>query len=153
MRARVLVSGDEAMLCAAAEAVGDDPPTLHRARDLLADPCFVAVVAIEAAKPVGLVYGHVLPQLTRTALLIYSVDTAEPYRRQGAARAMIEALKQLCRKRGYYEMWVPTNETNAAAMSLYAACGGVREDRDEAIFAFPAKGGAGRLLGEPNHPA
>jgi GNAT superfamily N-acetyltransferase len=138
MDVRILASGDESLLCAAAEAMGDDPPTLERARDLLADPCFVAAVALEAGAPIGLIYGHVLPQLTGTALLIYSVDTAEPFRRRGAARAMIEALKGLCRARGYYEAWVLTNEANAPAMALYAACGGAREGAaDEAMFVFP----------------
>ncbi len=136
MEARILKPGDEALLVAAAVAVDEKVPSLARAGLLLADPCFVAVVALDGG-PVGLIYCHVLPQLTRTALLIYSVDTAEPHQRRGAARAMIEALKSFCAERGYYEMWVPTNSSNAAAMGLYAACGGIREDRDEAIFAFP----------------
>jgi GNAT superfamily N-acetyltransferase len=137
MRARILEGGDEALLIAAAEAMQDEPPTPARARQLLADPCFVAVVALGGGAPVGLTFGHVLPQLTRTALLIYSVDTAEAHRRQGAARAMIEALRSLCLARGYYEMWVPTNASNAPAMALYAACGGVRDAPDDVIFAFP----------------
>jgi GNAT superfamily N-acetyltransferase len=70
-------------------------------------------------------------------LLIYSVDTIEGRRRQGAARAMIAALRALCLARGWYEMWVPTNTSNAAAMGLYEACGGMREDDDEAIFVWP----------------
>jgi len=137
MHARILGAGDEAMLAAAAQVVEDDPPSPERCRQLLADPCFLAVVALDDGKPVGLTYGHVLPQLTRTALLIYSVDTAETHRRRGAARAMINELKSLCLVRSYYEMWVPTNTSNHAATALYAACGGVRDDTDEAIFAFP----------------
>ena len=137
MEARILKPGDEAVLIAAARAVDDEEvPTPDRARRLLADPCFVAVVALDDT-PVGLTYCHVLPQMTRTALLIYSVDTVESHQRRGCATAMIEALKGLCRARGYYEMWVPTNAGNAAAMGLYAACGGVRDDDDEAIFVFP----------------
>lgn len=140
MHARILGTGDEAMLAAAAEIVEEDTPTPERCRQLLADPCFLAVVALDDGAPVGLTYGHVLPQLTRTALLIYSVDTAETRRRRGAARAMINELKSLCLVRGYYEMWVPTNTSNDAAVALYAACGGVREDTDEAIFVFPTPG-------------
>jgi GNAT superfamily N-acetyltransferase len=136
MHARILGPGDEAMFSAAAETV-EDKLAPERARQLLADPCFLAVVALEDGGPVGLTYAHVLPQLTRTAMLIYSVDTAEPHRRRGAARAMINELKSLCLVRGYYEMWVATNTSNDAAMALYAACGGVREDTDEAILVFP----------------
>ena len=137
MQARVLQIGDELLLIAAAEAMEDDPPSPERARALLADPCFVAVVALEGGALIGFTFGHVLPQLTRTALLIYSVDTAEAHRRKGAARAMIAALRALSAERGYYEMWVPTNASNDAAMALYASCGGSRDNPDDVIFAFP----------------
>ena len=65
MHARILGPGDEAMFSAAAETV-EDKLAPERARQLLADPCFLAVVALEDGAPVGLTYGHVLPQLTRT---------------------------------------------------------------------------------------
>jgi aminoglycoside 3-N-acetyltransferase I len=145
MEARILRPGDEALLAAGAAMIDEDDdldrlPSPERCRQLLADPCFVATVALEDGRLVGFTYGHVLPQMTRTALLIYSVDTAEAYRRRGAATAMIEALRLHSLERGYYEMWVPTNTSNAAAMGLYAACGGARDDTDEAIFAFPIAG-------------
>src|SRR5215469_7908616 len=115
MEARILRPGDEALLAAASKIGDTDPrgdvdrdPSPERCRGLLRDPCFVATVALEDGEPVGFVYGHVLPQMTRTALLIYSVDTDEAHRRKGAARAMIEALRQLSLERGYYEMWVLT---------------------------------------------
>jgi len=75
--------------------------------------------------------------MTRTALLIYSVDTAESHRRCGAARAMIEALRRLSVERGYYEMWVLTSAANQPAMRLYAGCGGVRETDDDVMWVFP----------------
>ena len=147
MEARILRPGDEALLGAAA-AIGDpDPrgdadrnPSRARCRELLSDPCFVGVVALEGAEPVGFVYGHVLPQMTRTALLVYSVDTDEEHRRKGAARAMIEALRQLSLERGYYEMWVLTSAANAPAMALYESCGGVRETFDDVMWVFPLDG-------------
>jgi len=142
MEARILRPGDEALLAAAAASVTDDDdedgvPAPQRCRELLADPCFVAAAALEGGEPVGLVYGHVLPQMSRTALLIYSVDTAEPHRRRGAARAMIAALRQLSIERGYYEMWVLTSAANQPAMRLYAGCGGVRETDDDVMWVFP----------------
>jgi GNAT superfamily N-acetyltransferase len=141
MQARVLTPGDEALLIAAARSVdGDEVPSPERAHGLMADPCFVAVTALEDGAPVGLTYGHVLPQLTRTGLLIYSVDTAEGHRRRGAARAMIAALGQLCRTRGWYEMWVLTSAANEPAMRLYKACGGVRETVDDVMWVFPIEG-------------
>ena len=140
MEARILRPGDESLLAAAA-AIGDDDddlgPSPARCSELLSDPCFVAVVALHDGQPVGFTYGHVLPQMTRTALLIYSVDTDAEHRRRGAARAMIEALRQLSRERGYYEMWVLTSAANEPAMRLYEGCGGVRETFDDVMWVFP----------------
>ena len=102
MQARILGPGDETLLAAAAAIVDDDEegvPGPERCGALLNDPGFVATVALEGGRPVGFIYGHVLQQMTRTALLIYSVDTDEGHRRRGAARVMIEALRQLCRER------------------------------------------------------
>jgi GNAT superfamily N-acetyltransferase len=138
LEARILTPGDEALLAAAA-AIGDEDndPGPARCRQLLADPSFVAAVALDAGQPIGFTYGHVLPQMTRTALLIYSVDTDAAHRRQGAARAMIEALRRLSLERGYYEMWVLTSAANEPAMRLYASCGGVRETFDDVMWVFP----------------
>jgi len=138
MEARILYPGDEELLAAAAAIGGEDnDPSPERCRQLFADPCFVAAVALENGRPVGFTYGHVLPQMTRTALLIYSVDTDAQHRRRGAASATIEALRRLSVERGYYEMWVLTSAANEAAMRLYAGCGGVRETDDDVMWVFP----------------
>jgi aminoglycoside 3-N-acetyltransferase I len=137
----VLEVGDEALLIAAAQATedGDGVPTPARSAALLADPSFVAVAALDGETAVGLIYGHVLPQLTGTALLIYSVGVAEAHQRRGAARAMIAALRQLSEARGYYEMWVLTSAANTPAMALYESCGGVRETDDDVMWVFPIR--------------
>jgi len=138
LEARILSPGDEELLAAAAAICEEDnDPGPARCRQLLADPCFVAAVALDGGQPVGLAYGHVLLQISRTALLIYSVDTDGGHRRQGAATAMIDALRRLSIERGYYEMWVLTSATNALAMRLYASCGGVRETCDDVMWVFP----------------
>ncbi len=143
MEARILAPGDEGLLAAAAALFEeDDDPSPARCRALLADPCFVGVVAMDAGAPVGFAYGHVLPQMTRTALLIYSVDTDAEHRRRGAASAMIAAMRRLSVERGYYEMWVLTSAANTAAMRLYARCGGVRETDDDVMWVFPLPPGA-----------
>jgi GNAT superfamily N-acetyltransferase len=143
---RILRPGDEALLAKAAKVGDPDPrgdadrdPSPGRRLELLADPCFVGVVALEDGQPVGFIYGHVLPQMTRTALLIYSVDTDAGYRRRGAARAMIEALRRLSIERNYYEMWVLTSAANEPAMRLYEGCGGIRETDDDVMWVFPLR--------------
>jgi GNAT superfamily N-acetyltransferase len=138
LEARILTPGDEGLLAAAAAICEEDSdPSPARCRQLLTDPCFVAAVALEGGQPVGFTYGHVLPQMSRTALLIYSVDTDERHRQRGAATSMIDTLRRLSIERGYYEMWVLTSAANEAGMRLYASCGGVRETYDDVMWVFP----------------
>lgn len=136
IEAWILEAGDEDLLARAYAAIGEDRPPVERRRALLANPAFVGVAAM-GPEPVGFAWGHVLAHPEGDALLLYSIDVAEDARRQGAARAMVEAMKALAAARGCYEMWVPTNRSNAAAMALYRATGGVSEADDEVIFGFP----------------
>lgn len=134
--ARILEAGDEALLAQAYEAIGEDAPSPERCRQLLANPAFVGVAAL-APEAVGFAWGHMLAHPEGDALLLYSIDVAEPAQRQGAGRAMVEAMKALAKARGCYEMWVATNRSNPAAMALYTAAGGISDADDEVIFAFP----------------
>jgi len=135
---RLLGPGDEDLLGRACRSLLEVAPEPDRCARLLAEPTFVAVVAMDGeGAPIGLVYGYVLHRPVQSDLLIHSVDVAEAHRRRGVGRAMIEALKRLAAGRGYGEMWVLTNTSNAAAMALYRNCGGVREFEDEAMFVFP----------------
>jgi ribosomal protein S18 acetylase RimI-like enzyme len=136
IEARVLAAGEAALLADGYEAIGEDRPSPERCAALLANPAFVAVVAL-APEPVGFAWGHMLAHPEGDALLLYSIDVAEAAQRQGAGRAMVEALKTLAAERGCYEMWVATNRSNAAAMALYKAAGGISDADDEVIFAFP----------------
>ncbi len=138
-RAHILAPGEEALLADGYEAIGEARPSAERCRQLLANPAFVGVVAL-APGPVGFAWGHMLAHPEGDALLLYSIDVAEGARRQGAARAMVEAMKALAARRGCYEMWVATNRSNAAAMALYRSAGGVSDADDEVVFAFPTYG-------------
>lgn len=139
VEAWILEAGDEDMLARAYEAIGEERPTPERCRQLLANSSFVAVAAM-APGPVGFAWGHFLAHPEGDALLLYSIDVAEAARRQGAARAMVEAMKALAQARGCYEMWVATNRSNAAAVALYTAAGGISDADDEVVFAFPTVG-------------
>ncbi len=52
----------------------------------------------------------------------------EPYRRRGAARALLAALEDLARAAGAHEVVVRTDFYNHPAQSLYRACGYVHQD-------------------------
>jgi len=137
---RLLSTGDESLLRQAARQHLDRNWPLARCARALADPDFVALAAIESGAPVSLAYGYVLDRLHQVDLLLYSIDVAQSHHRRGIGRAMLEALKTLCLERGYAEMWVLTNASNAAAMRLYASAGGVREFEDVEMFAYPTPG-------------
>jgi GNAT superfamily N-acetyltransferase len=137
---RRLGPDDEAVLVEAAHRMLEREWPAPRCASALADPAFVAVIAVRAGEPIGLAYGYVLDRLHRRDLLLYSIDVDEPHRRRGAARAMVEALKALCLDEGLGEKWVLTNASNEAAMRLYAGAGGVREFDDVEMFAYPTPG-------------
>ncbi len=141
-RIRILETGDEALLAAACRIHLDEDVAHERRALLLADPAFVAVAALdEAGAPIGLVYGHELNRPIQTDLLIYSVDVGEAHRGRGVGKAMIQALVRLGEARGWGEMWVLTNASNTAAMRLYESSGGVRDQFDVEMFAFPLAAG------------
>lgn len=59
-------------------------------------------------------------------VILYEVETAEEFRRQGLGRAMVDEFVRICRERGFVKAWVPTNASNTAAIALYASAGGER---------------------------
>jgi aminoglycoside 6'-N-acetyltransferase I len=134
MDIRVLAPGDEDLLVRAVAMIDEADLTYAEASRFLADPALVNVVALKDGEVAGFVYGHVLRRFEGTTFFIYSVDTDEPYRRRGAARAMLEELKALMPERGWDEMFVLTNRSNRPAMRLYAAAGGISPAPDDVVM-------------------
>ena len=69
-------------------------------------------------------------------LFIYELGVDADYRRRGIGRELLHRTRQLARKRGIREGFVLTDESNAAAMALYASAGGFRPSDDEVMFDF-----------------
>jgi aminoglycoside 3-N-acetyltransferase I len=70
-----------------------------------------------------------------TEMFLYEIEVAESYRQQGAGKALIEFLKQICREKGIVEMFVGTEKDNSAARRLYAVTGG-KADEDSVWFNY-----------------
>ena len=137
MQVRLLLPGDERLLIEVAALLDDPVITPKRATMLLAEPTFFIVVAFsDEGEMMGRIYGHVLHRYEQTDLLLYEVDVAEQHQRKGAAVAMIEFVKAVCRENDYREMWVLTEAENAPARALYLAGGGVREGGDVVMYVF-----------------
>ena len=81
---------------------------------------------------------HELPRLDgeRPKILLYEIGTAPRFRRRGVARSLIEAVKELARRRGASSVFAITAEGNRGAMALYMATGAVRKSSDEAVVEY-----------------
>ena len=141
MTVRRLGAGDEALAEAAVAlllAEENDGFPIDVA-PFLASPSAVAYVAVaEDGAPVGWVHGHELvhPDGERT-MLLYALDVDEGHRRQGHGRALVEAFVAEARERGCTEVWVLTDDANAAALATYARAGGRREADPSVMFVWP----------------
>jgi ribosomal protein S18 acetylase RimI-like enzyme len=59
-----------------------------------------------------------------TEMFLYELAVAEPYRRRGIGRALVERLAALARERGCYGMWVGVEAGNDVALAAYRSAGG-----------------------------
>jgi GNAT superfamily N-acetyltransferase len=132
----VLRPGDEELLCKA-EAAFNAEPTRERAALLLREPTYLMVVALtDDGEVMSRIYGHVLHRAEVTDFLLYEVDTAEPHKRKGAARALIAKLRELGRAKGWAEMWVLTDVDNDEGNPFYESVGGTLENSPANMYVF-----------------
>jgi ribosomal protein S18 acetylase RimI-like enzyme len=120
---RRVKSGDEALFDRIADDVFDyaiDPKVLV---EYLAEPNHYFIVALHDGAVIGQCAAavHKHPDLRPTELYIDEVAVAPPYRRQGIARRMLDAMFALGKALGCEEVWVGTEPDNMAARNLYAS--------------------------------
>ncbi len=129
--------GDDDLIAAVFARLNDtaDPDAIRQFLDSPMDHVVLAEIDGELA---GIAMAHELRRLDRMRgeLFLYSIDTVERFQRRGVARAMIEELRRIGRDLGLPEMFVLTNESNSAAMALYANTGGKREGDDVVMFDY-----------------
>jgi ribosomal protein S18 acetylase RimI-like enzyme len=77
-----------------------------------------------------------------TELWINEVGVAPEYRRRGVGAALIERMLAHARELGCELAWVLTDDSNAAALRLYSASGGVRAKELAVMFEFDLSGDA-----------
>jgi aminoglycoside 6'-N-acetyltransferase I len=136
MKVVLLEPGDEALLIETVMLFNDVKIAPDKAAALLLDPTYFMVVALDAGEIRGRVYGNILHRHTGSDLLLYEVDTLAEHQRKGTALAILDFLKELMRKRSFGEMWVLTEQNNAAARALYKKAGGSEEDSPTSMFVF-----------------
>lgn len=106
-------------------------PSDRYLRDLLGSESFIALAALSESVVLGGLAAYELKKFEqeRSEIYIYDLAVAPPYRRQGVATALIEALRKIAAQRGAYVIYVQadTGEEDAAAIALYSKLGR-RED-------------------------
>ncbi len=123
-------------LCSMFAEAFEDPETYGAARPsqdyhtgLLAEPGFVALVALEEAQVIGGLVAYELRKFEqeRSELYIYDLAVAVSHRRRGVATGLIDALKPIARSRGAWVIYVQADLEDAPAVALYTKLGR-RED-------------------------
>ncbi len=142
MRVRRLLSGDELAVLHAAHLF-DEPPGLAAVRAYLSDDRNVLLLAFEGSEAVGFVRGTELLQLAsrRRQMFVYEIGVDKPFRRRGVATALIKALLQDCRERGFEEAFVFTDPANVPAVELYRSTGALTETPADRMFVYPLHSG------------
>lgn len=79
--------------------------------------------------------GTLMPHDNKRARIV-RMSVAASHRRQGLARAVVDALIEMARKRGLTEVLVSTDTPWTSAVALYASCGFVEVSRDETDVHF-----------------
>ena len=105
------------------------PPQDGYLRDLLADPRFIALVAVEGERIIGALAAYELRKFEqqRSEIYIYDWAVAADRRRQGVATALIDALRPIAIAAGAWVIYVQADLEDEPAVALYTKLGS-RED-------------------------
>ena len=102
-----------------------DPPSDAYFEKLLANSHFAMLVARINGTVVGALaaYELVKYEQERSEFYIYDLAVAEPFRRRGIARTLIEALKPIAKSAGAWVIFVQADREDEPAVALYRSMG------------------------------
>jgi ribosomal protein S18 acetylase RimI-like enzyme len=124
LRIERLGPGDEGKLLDA-EELFDWPMKPDAVERFLNDPSHHVLIAYSDGEPAGFVSGVEMTHPDKgTEMFLYELGVGDPFRRQGVATALVEALKDLAHEKGCYAMWVLCDDDNEAAVKTYRKVGG-----------------------------
>lgn len=101
------------------------PPDDDYLRTLLAKPHVCVLVALAGGEVVGGLVAYELEKFeqARSEIYIYDLAVAAPWRRRGAATALITELRRLARERGAWVIFVQGDYGDDPALALYDKLG------------------------------
>lgn len=135
MEIQRLASGDEALFRAMNRLFGEEfgdqesygaaPPSDAYVKRLLAENCFVALVAVAGDQVIGALAAYELMKFEqqRSELYIYDLAVAAGHRRRGIATALIGWLQEYARQVGAWTIFVQADPPDAPALALYETLG------------------------------
>lgn len=96
------------------------------------------IAYIENAKILGFVLAYTLQRYDGRGEMLYlhEIDVVETHRKQGIATKLMNEIKEFKDKNGFDKIFLVTNKSNEAAVSLYESTGGVASSDDDIIFTF-----------------
>ncbi|MFD9225892.1 GNAT family N-acetyltransferase [Streptomyces sp. NPDC060064] len=124
----------------AAEHLYDGPARAEWAERFLAATGHLMLIAYVDGAPAGMVSGiEMLHPDKGSEMCLYEVSVDAAYRRRGIGGALVEALREVARERGCYDLWVGVDTDNDPALATYRSTGA----KDDGVFAmltweFPA---------------
>jgi ribosomal protein S18 acetylase RimI-like enzyme len=126
------------------EALADDACRVFGATGTLDAAAFLRrpeaslFVAEDDVGITGWVYGHELVHPDgELTMLLYALDVAERAQRRGFGRALVTAFVEHARLRACTEVWVLTDEENAAALGTYRSAGAQRDPGHQVMLSWP----------------
>ena len=143
MTVRRLGPEDAGLACQAIVAIkqpfAPSPPTPSDMERFLSRPENVLIAASEEGKPTGFLLAYILDRVDqdRPMVCLYEIEVAEPYRRQGSGRAMVEKLLGIARDIGAVKTWVIASRSDTGAMAFYRRTGAVADpEGDDVIMVY-----------------
>jgi ribosomal protein S18 acetylase RimI-like enzyme len=136
VRVRRARRGDEDEIARFVEAF-DNRVLPSEATRFLDDERHVLLLGYVGDRPAGFVSAvEVFHPDKQSELFLNEIGVMQRDRRRGVARALIDELRQVGRELGCANMWVLTDETNTAAMNLYASTGGTWNGDRHVMFEY-----------------
>lgn len=91
----------------------------------LADPRLYLLLAVQVGRVVGSLYGYSLqsPYCRPPQFLLYAIDVRPECSGHGIGTSLVARFIEEARRANASEVWVLTDETNAAALKMYSRCG------------------------------
>ena len=108
-------------------------------RNFINNPASYLLMALDGEEVVGSLYGYALnhPHRPEPQFFLYGIDVCPERWNRGIGTALVNEFVAQARSAGAFEVWVLTNESNSAAISMYTHAGLLRRNTDDVMLELP----------------